>query len=252
MSTIEFDDLVAEGAAVPVQGWDFSWLHGRASEERAPWGYAGLLADRMARAGAALDLDTGGGEVLAGIPRPPRLLAATEAWPPNAEVARRTLRGLGATVVAVAAGSALPFRDAAFDLVTSRHPVDTRWPEVARVLRPGGRYLSQQIGAGTVRELSEVFVGPRPPRESQRAEVAAAAAGAAGLRVVDLRTATLRTVFHDIAAVVYFLRKVVWTVPDFTVERYRPQLRRLHERIEAEGAFVAHARRFLIEAVRPD
>ncbi|WP_416905081.1 class I SAM-dependent methyltransferase [Micromonospora echinospora] len=252
VSATDFDELVTEGAAVPVQGWDFSWLHGRASEERAPWGYAALLADRMADAGGALDLDTGGGEVLAGIPRPPRLLVATEAWPPNVEVARRTLRGLGATVVAVADRPPLPFRHAAFDLVTSRHPVHTCWPEVARVLRPGGRYLSQQIGAGTVRELSEVFVGPRPPRDSQRPEVAAAAARAAGLRVVDLRAATLRTVFRDIAAVVYFLRKVVWTVPDFTVDRYRPQLRRLHERIEAEGEFVAHARRFLIEAVKPD
>ncbi|TWJ29840.1 methyltransferase family protein [Micromonospora sagamiensis] len=251
VSITDFDTLVAEGAAVPLQGWDFSWLHGRASEERAPWGYAGLLADRMARAGAALDVDTGGGEVLAGIPRAPRLLVATEAWPPNVEVARRTLRKLGAGVVAVADRPPLPFRDAAFDLVTSRHPVHTWWPEIARVLRPGGRYLSQQIGAGTVRELSEALVGPRRGRETQTPQWALAAAGAAGLRVVDLRTATLRTVFHDIAAVVYFLRKVVWTVPDFTVDRYRPQLRRLHERIEAEGAFVAHARRFLVEAVKP-
>ena len=29
-----FDDLVAEGAAVPLQGWDFSWFEGRATEER--------------------------------------------------------------------------------------------------------------------------------------------------------------------------------------------------------------------------
>ncbi|SCL22157.1 Methyltransferase domain-containing protein [Micromonospora pallida] len=251
MADTDFDDLVAEGAAVPVQGWDFSWLRGRASEERSPWGYAGLLADRMTRADAALDIDTGGGEVLAGIPRPPRLLVATEAWPPNVEVARRTLEGLGATVVAVADRPALPFRDAAFDLVVSRHPVRPRWPEVARVLRPGGRFLSQQIGAGTVRELAEALVGPRPLRDDQRPEWAAATAEAAGLRVVDLRTATLRTVFHDVAAVVYFLRKVIWTVPDFTVDRYRPQLRRLHDRIVAEGPFVAYARRFLIEAVKP-
>lgn len=35
-----FDDLLAEGSAVPVAGWDFSWFDGRASEERPPWGYA--------------------------------------------------------------------------------------------------------------------------------------------------------------------------------------------------------------------
>jgi hypothetical protein len=78
-----------------------------------------------------------------------------------------------------------------------------------------------------------------------------AAARAAGLVVTDLRRARLRTVFHDVAAVVWFLRKVVWTVPGFSVERHRPRLAALHERIRSEGCFVAHARRVLIEARRP-
>ncbi|MGH3967715.1 MAG: SAM-dependent methyltransferase, partial [Mycobacterium sp.] len=29
-----FDELVAQAAAAPVHGWDFSWLDGRATEER--------------------------------------------------------------------------------------------------------------------------------------------------------------------------------------------------------------------------
>lgn len=39
-------------------------------------GYSRLLAGRMARAAAALDVQTGGGEVLAEIPRPPPRQAA--------------------------------------------------------------------------------------------------------------------------------------------------------------------------------
>lgn len=66
MST--FDDLVAEAAAAPVAGWDFSWLDGRATEQRPSWGYHRLVAERMARAHAALDVQTGGGELLAGVP----------------------------------------------------------------------------------------------------------------------------------------------------------------------------------------
>ncbi|MEU5725242.1 class I SAM-dependent methyltransferase [Micromonospora sp. NPDC047738] len=247
----DFEELIAEGAAVPVEGWDFSWLAGRASEERPPWGYARLVGARMATVDAALDIDTGGGEVLAEVPAPPPLLVATEAWPPNVAVARRTLRRVGATVVQVAERPPLPFRAGSFDLVVSRHPVDTWWSEIARVLRPGGSYLSQQIGAGTQRELSEAILGPLPPPAARHPEQAVAAAEAAGLTVVDLRTATLRTVFHDIAAVVYFLRKVIWTVPGFTVDRYRPELRRLHDQIRAEGPFTTHAQRFLIEAHHP-
>ncbi|MBM7494898.1 SAM-dependent methyltransferase [Micromonospora luteifusca] len=245
------EDLIADAAAAPVDGWDFGWLAGRATEERPPWGYARLVADRMARADAALDVDTGGGEVLAEVPRPPKLLTATESWPPNVEVARRTLRRVGATVVAVAPDGPLPFRDSSFDLVVSRHPVRTDWRQTARVLRPGGTFLSQQIGAGTMRELSEAILGPLPPPTQRHPEHVVAAAEAAGLRVVDLRHAILRAAFHDIGAVVWFLRKVIWTVPGFTVDRYREQLRDLHRRIADEGPFVAHARRFLIEAVRP-
>ncbi|MEV1320649.1 class I SAM-dependent methyltransferase [Micromonospora arborensis] len=245
------EDLIADAAAAPVDGWGFGWLAGRATEERPPWGYTRLVADRMARADAALDVDTGGGEVLAEVPHPPKLLTATEAWPPNVEVARRTLRRVGATVVAVAPDGPLPFRDSSFDLVVSRHPVRTDWTQTARVLRPGGTFLSQQIGAGTMRELSEAILGPLPPPTQRHPERAVADAEAAGLRVVDLRHATLRAEFYDIGALVWFLRKVIWTVPGFTVDRYREQLRDLHRQITDEGPFVTHAQRFLIEATRP-
>ncbi len=112
-----FEDLIAEGAAAPVEGWAFDWLAGRATEERPPWGYARLVAARMAKVRAALDIDTGGGEVR------------------------------------------------------------TDWPEVARVLRPGGTFLSQQIGPGTVRELSEAILGPLPPPEHRHPEHAVAPLG---------------------------------------------------------------------------
>ncbi len=53
------------------------------------------------------------------------------------------------------------------------------------------------------------------------------------------------------AAAVYPLRKVVWWVPDFTIDRYRDRLRDLHAHIEHNGSFVAHSTRHLIEARRP-
>jgi hypothetical protein len=90
-----FDDLVAEADAVSVDGWDFSWLDGRAGEERPSWGYARTMGERMGRATAALDIQTGGGEVLAGVPVLPRVTVATEAWPPNVAKATALLRPLG-------------------------------------------------------------------------------------------------------------------------------------------------------------
>ncbi|MET9763840.1 class I SAM-dependent methyltransferase [Streptomyces sp. NPDC006372] len=252
-----FEDLVTEGASVPTEGWDFSWFEGRATEARPSWGYAVSQAERLGRAGAVLDVQTGGGEVLefalGRAERTPRLAVATEGWPPNVAKATALLRPHGVAVVAALEDGPLPFADGAFDLVVSRHPVRPQWDEITRVLRPGGTYFAQHVGPGSVFELVEHFLGPQPEavRGARHPDRERADAEAAGLDVVDLRAERLRMEFHDIGAVVHFLRKVVWMVPGFTVEAYQPQLRALHERIEAEGPFVAHSTRQLVEARRP-
>ncbi|MEU3777665.1 hypothetical protein AB0F11_31605 [Streptomyces sp. NPDC032472] len=167
-----------------MDGWDFSWLDGRATEQRPSWGCRKLLCERLARVGSALDVQTGGGEVLAGAGKLPPLMAATESWPPNVDRATELLHPLGAVVVA-------------------------------------------------------------------DSDDAAAEAAAAGLEVVDLRSERLRTEFHDIGAVICFLRKAIWVVPGHTVKQYRDRLAERHERIERDGPFVAHTARLLIEARTP-
>jgi SAM-dependent methyltransferase len=247
-----FESLVAEAAAVGVEGWDFSWLAGRATEERPPWRYARLMAERLARAQASLDIQTGGGEVLAQAPAMPPVAAATESHPPNVAAATARLHPRGVVVVADPDEPPLPFADGAFDLVTSRHPATVWWHEIARVLRPGGTYLAQHVGPASAFELIEFFLGPQPPevRRGRHPEDEVAQAEAAGLEVLDLRTARLRMEIHDVGAVVYLLRKVVWWVPGFTVEGYGDRLRALHDRIARDGPFVAHSTRHLIEARR--
>ncbi|MCX4764692.1 class I SAM-dependent methyltransferase [Streptomyces sp. NBC_01275] len=252
-----FEELLAEGAAVPTDGWDFSWFEGRASEARPTWGYAVSLAGRLAGGSAVLDVQTGGGEVLdfalgRVAPEAPGLVVATEGWPANVAKATALLRPRGVAVVASPEDAPLPFADGAFDLVASRHPVRPLWGEITRVLRPGGTYFAQHVGPRSVFELVEYFLGPQPEAGSsaRHPDRERADAEAAGLEVVDLRAERLRVEFHDVAAVVHFLRKVVWMVPGFTVAAYRPRLRALHEQIEAEGPFVAHSARHLFEARR--
>jgi SAM-dependent methyltransferase len=248
------DALITEAGSVPVEGWDFSWLEGRATEERPSWGYAQKLVSRVEAAPSVLDVQTGGGEVfaevLSHIGDASRRLAATESWPPNVEIARRNLQPLGVSVVEVPDDAGLAFPDESFDLVVSRHPTLTIWNEIARVLRPGGTYFSQQVGAGSNRELTDFMMGPQPVAEGRSTERAVQLTTQAGLEVVDLRQETLRTVFNDVGAVIYFLRKVPWTVPGFSVDGYKSQLARMYGHIQREGPFVAHSQRFLIEAKR--
>ncbi|MGH7921253.1 MAG: SAM-dependent methyltransferase, partial [Candidatus Dormibacteraceae bacterium] len=159
MAIGSFEALAAEAEAAPMEGWDFSWLQGRATEERPPWGYQRLLSRRLAAVPSVLDVQTGGGEVLAGAlaraERRPSRVAATESWAPNRERAGANLAPFGGLVTEAPDAGPLPFGEATFELASSRHPTVTIWPEIARVLRPGGGYLSQQVGPGSNRELTD-------------------------------------------------------------------------------------------------
>ncbi len=246
-----FEDLVAEAEVADIAGWSFDWLDARATEERPGWGYAGLLARRLAEVDAALDVDTGGGEVVAQAPVLPRRLAVTESWPPNLRRARALLVPRGVDVVQSVPGQPLPFPDCSFELVSARHPVAPDWAQIHRVLAPGGRYLAQHVGPRSAAELSEFFVGPWPEQDARSPQREAAAAQAAGLVVDRVRTARCRMEFFDVGAVVWILRKCVWWVPGFSVERYRDRLRELDARLRAGHPFVTWSARHLFEMHRP-
>ncbi|WP_204311620.1 class I SAM-dependent methyltransferase [Enterobacter bugandensis] len=246
-----FDELLKEAMEADVQGWGFDWLDGKATEERPSWGYAGLIRDRLSQVKSALDLDTGGGEVLNEAPEFPAYMAATEAWPPNLKKARELLLPRGVNIIDTSITKTLPFNDQSFELVTSRHPVAPDWPEIYRVLKPGGSYLAQHVGPASAFELIEYFLGPLPKermhrdpgKEKEDAEKA-------GLKVIDLRTARCRMEFFDISAVVWILRKCVWWVPDFSVDKYYRKLQAMDQKMRLGHPFVAYSSRHLIEAQR--
>jgi SAM-dependent methyltransferase len=243
-----FDELVAEAEAADVSGWGFDWLDGRATEERPPWRYSALLAQRLSTATAALDIDTGGGEVVDEAPVLPPRMDVSESYRPNVAVARRRLGPRGVDVVE-ADPQDLPFANGSFDLVTSRHPVIPAWSEIARVLIPGGTYLAQHVGPASAFELIEYFLGPLPEnRKARHPETESNAAEAAGLEIETLRTARCRIEFFDVGAIVWILRKCPWWVPDFAVADYLPQLRELDDQLRGGDPFVAHSTRHLIVA----
>ena len=246
-----FDYLLHEAMTADVNGWGFDWLDGRATEERPPWGYSRLLATRLQQVNSALDLDTGGGEVLSEAPVFPPRMCATESWPPNIQKARQCLEARGVQIADTSQTTTLPFADSSFELVTSRHPVQPDWPEIYRVLQPGGHYFAQHVGPASAFELIEYFSGPLPAERTLRdPQTEALAAEAAGLKIVDLRTVRCRMAFYDVGAVVWILRKCVWWVPDFSTEKYQQKLRDLDSQMRAGEPFIAYSARHLIDARR--
>jgi len=94
-----------------------------------------------------------------------------------------------------------------------------------------GSYYSQQIGAGSNRELTDFMMGAQPVSGRRSPGRAVAEAQAAGLEVVDVRQDTLEVRFFDVGSVVHFLRKVLRTVPGFNAAAYREKLLAMHAEI---------------------
>jgi SAM-dependent methyltransferase len=237
----------------PFSGWDFRHLDRRYSEEKPPWSYEDLARDALRGARAAVDLGTGGGEVLARLADAfPGRMVATEAYPPNWAVARDRLAPAGASLVAYAAdqtSSVLPFQDASFDAVLDRHEAyDPR--EVARVLAPGGLFLTQQVHGRSHADLLGWF-GTEPHWPNLTVDRLAADLVRAGLDIELARSWWGTISFLDVGALVYYLKAIPWEVPDFSVDRFRPELLGLQRRLDETGALRFDEGRFVIRARKP-
>lgn len=246
-----FDSLLAQARAQPFQGWDFSHLVDRWWEEPPPWEYRQIIAREMAGVDTMLDMGTGGGELLAEMSDLPPSTWATEAYPPNIEVARATLEPLGVRVVPFEEDHRLPLPDRAFDLIINRH--ESYAPrELRRLLVPGGRFVTQQVGGRDNWDLNEALGAPVSPEFADWSlEQATTDLQRAGFMIIDQREAFTRTLFYDVGAIVFYLQAVPWQIPDFTVERYRDRLHDVHEQIRRTGKLMTHSHRFLIVCDSP-
>lgn len=244
-----YEQLVADAVDVPLSGWDFSWLAGRSAGSDPTWSYPDIARELLPGRTSLLDVDTGGGELLASLAPLPTRTTAVEGWEPNLPVARDRLAPLGVDV-RFAPGRELPVADRSVDLLLNRHGrLDAA--EAARVLAPGGTLLTQQVGSDDCRGINEALGAPPPYEHEWNAEIVAAGLTAAGLTVNDVREEWPSFSFSDVGALIYQLRAVPWQVRDFTVDRYEEPLRRIDAHIRAEGEFRVRAHRFLVRAGRP-
>ena len=113
--------------------------------------------------------------------------------------------------------------DAAFDFILNRHEAFAA-SEVARVLAPGGRFLTQQAGSGP--DQLHALLGLRAQRRPAfDLDLLVGQAVRAGLAVEDARAGNLEKIrFADVGALAWYLRMVPWAVPGCDVTSYRQAL----------------------------
>jgi SAM-dependent methyltransferase len=238
---------------MPFRGWDFAYLDGKMVEEPSPWDYMAMAATQMAQATAVLDTDTGGGERMLQLrPHWPAKVVVSEGYPPNVELARRNLSPFGVTVVKMESSiiAPMPFADDEFDLVLNRHGAFNA-NEVARILAPGGIFLTQQVHGFFAYDLMAHF-GASPQWPNATYEDAIARLAAAGLELLQGADWRGNFAFKDVGKLVYYLKAIPWLVPGFSVARDFEKLLALQERLEQEGELVYANMRYWVEARQPN
>lgn len=234
----------------PFSGWDFSYLSGRTKDENPPQRYEPRMIELMQAAESAIDLDTGGGErLLAFRPHWPAHVYATEGYPPNVQLACERLEPLGVHVIELESSElvTLPFENRSFDLVLNRHGGCLPMPEIARVLRPGGSLLTQQVHGLTLIDLLSHF-GATPQWPHATPDYYLPRIANAGLVLVDLYEYSGTTEFYDVGALEYFLHAIPWLVPGFSVATHTQPLLELDQRLRQGEPLRFVTRGYQIEA----
>ena len=227
-------------------GWDFSHLKNRRVEDKLPWDYLKLAKEIIVPAESLLDIATGGGENLSKLVPLPEKAWATEGYQPNVSVAEQRLTPLGVKVVYADEVQTFPFSGEKFDIVLNRHG-GLNLPEIYRVLKPNGQFLTQQVSGNDLADLDSFFDTkcsyPNNMLESVKKE-----AMKVGLKIKKGEEWSGFVRFLDVGAIVYFLRSVPWVVKGFSVDTHIDYLTTLQNRLGRGEELRFSISRFLLWA----
>ena len=241
-----------EEAIAHIHGWDFSHIDEKYEEEQdIPWDYDSIVRQYLKKDMNLLDYDTGGGEFLLSLGHPYENTAATEGFPPNVKLCREKLIPLGIDLRECTDPAHLPFEDSSFDLVINRHG-DFCPEELYRVLKPGGLFITQQVGDRNDLDLVRmVFPDTKDPSSGLHLSVQQRAFEQAGFEIVRAEEHFGRIRFYDIGAFVWFARIIEWEFSGFSVDRCFDWLLKMQEQIDEKGSVEGTTHRYLIIARKP-
>lgn len=230
------------------RGWDFSHLDNRWSQGDIPWSYREIVLEHLKTTDELLDMGTGGGEFLLSLGHPYEKTSVTEAWEVNIELCKEILSPLGVKVYEVEDDSSLPIADDSFDIVLNRHEAYDL-SEVSRVLRAGGLFITQQVAEKDCESLAKrIDDNYKSMYEGFNLSNEIKSFDEHGFEILYSEEAFPQLKFFDVGAIVYFMKIIQWTFPNFSVENNLTELEELQRQIEHDGEIVTEQHRFIIVA----
>jgi len=207
------------------RGWDFSRMHDRC--DPVPWDYLEVVRRFLAPDMRVLDIATGGGERFLslapgfasglGIDLDPEMVRVARENTPSALADRIRFEVMPA--------EALPLEGAQFDLVLNRHgPICP--DEIVRLLKPGGLFITQQVGPRNTHEICRTFgcgVGGEYRDDPYTLELALPRFDELGCRRLAQGEYDVPYYFLDLESFVFWL-KALPMPEDFSPQRHWQQV----------------------------
>ncbi|QIK56396.1 class I SAM-dependent methyltransferase [Erysipelothrix sp. HDW6A] len=240
----KFEFWLQEEAA-SFSGWDFSYLDNRWEMEDLPWDYSEIVKNYLSPDLLLLDMGTAGGENLLSFNHPFNNTSVTEGYEPNYQLCKKILEPLGVTVK-FCDDDLLPYDSCSFDIIMNRHE-SYNLSEVLRTLKPGGVFITQQVGAMNNYKLSEFLLDiPHILKIENTLDHNIHIAENLGFEILNKNEFYARLRFFDIGALVYYAKIIEWEFPNFSVSKHFGKLSLLDDILDNQGFIDTIEHRYLL------
>lgn len=237
------------------RGWDFSKI--KREKEPLPWDYEKIVRKYLKQTDNVLDIGTGGGEIFIkispffrrgiGIDKNLEMIkVAKENFPPTLQK-KISFRVMDA--------QKLEFEDETFDIILNRHaPIFAS--EISLVLKPGGYFISQQVGGENSTNIFRSFGWPVPgeywkqywaKKGLKPRNIASAVRDFRkfGFGIVENKSAKRRYWFKDIPSLIFWLKAV--PLPEkFVVKKHWKIVREFVEKFSTPRGIETNEHRELL------
>ena len=131
-------------------------------------------------------------------------------------------------------------------MVINRHG-DFNAADIHRILKSGGLFITQQVGAENDRELVELLCGKTElPFPEQYLDITSRKFRDAEFEILDAQECFRPIKFFDVGALVWFARIIEWEFPKFSVDTCLNRLLNAQQILEQNGCIEGKIHRFLL------